>query len=219
MTLDEERERRLRFDTGAAWLDLVASVGFAHGPRPTERMYDLDRLREWLATENLLPTAELTETDLDLARDLRQTLRELAEAVVATTETKHTDDRIVPRKADGRTTSSTTNRTDDRIVLPKGITARLNEVLAAEVPLTVRINRSGVLTTSRPATVREALARVARQAVEHLTGPVAATVRACADHDCTTMFIDPGGRRRWCSAETCGVRNRVRAHRERQRAT
>jgi predicted RNA-binding Zn ribbon-like protein len=189
VTLDEERERRLRFDTGAAWLDLVASVGFAHGPRSMERLYDLDRLREWLATENLLPAAELTEADLDLARDLRQTLRTLAEAAV----------------------------TGERP--PKGITARLNEVLAAEAPLGVRINRSGALTTSRPATPREALARVARQAVEHLTGPVAATVRACADHDCTTMFIDPGGRRRWCSAETCGVRNRVRAHRERQRST
>lgn len=188
MTLDEERERRLRFDTGAVWLDLVASVGYAHGPRPTERMYDLDRLREWLATENLLPAAELTDADLDLARDLRQTLRGLAEAAVA------------------------------GAAPPSGAVERLNDVLAADVPLTMRLNRSGQLTTSRPATVAEAMARVARQAVEHLTGPVAATLRTCADHDCTTLFLDAGGRRRWCSAETCGVRNRVRAHRERQRS-
>jgi predicted RNA-binding Zn ribbon-like protein len=66
--------------------------------------------------------------------------------------------------------------------------------------------------------MREALARVARQAVEHLTGPVAQTLRRCADDDCSMVFTDLNGRRRWCSAETCGVRNRVRAHRERQRS-
>lgn len=189
VTLYDERERRLRFDAGATWLDLVATVAFAHGPAPLERLYDLDRLREWLATEELLPPVELTEADLDRTRNLRQALRGLAEATV------HSGP------------------------LPKGVVARLNEVLAGDVPVSVRVNRSGALTVSRPATVGEALARVARQAVEHLTGPVAETLRTCADQDCSMVFIDPNGRRRWCSAETCGVRNRVRAHRERHRST
>jgi predicted RNA-binding Zn ribbon-like protein len=187
VTLDEREGRRLRFDAGAPWLDLVATVAYAHTPTPQERLYDLDRLREWLATENLLPSADLTEADLDLVRNVRQTLRGLAESAVHSGPA------------------------------PKGSTARLNEVLADDQPVSVRINRSGELTVSRPATVREALARLARQAVEHLTGPVAATLRICGDDDCSMVFTDPNGRRRWCSAETCGVRNRVRAHRERQR--
>lgn len=187
MTQDDERERRLRFDAGATWLDLVATVAFAHGPAPVERLYDLGRLREWLATEKLLPSADLIEADLDLARNLRQTLRGLAEAIVHSAPP------------------------------PRGSLAQLNEVLADDVPVSVRVDRSGALTVSRPATAREAFARVARQAVEHLTGPVAETLRTCADENCSMVFIDPNGRRRWCSAESCGVRNRVRAHRERQR--
>lgn len=188
MIVDDERERRLRFDAGAAWLDLVATVGFAHTPTPLERLTDLDRLREWLAGENLLPAADLIDADLDLVRSLRQALRGLAEAAVGSASP------------------------------PKEALDQLNEVLAGDVPVAVRVNRSGALTVSRPATVREALARVARQAVEQLTSPVATTLRTCADHDCSMVFIDPNGRRRWCSADTCGVRNRVRAHRERQRS-
>lgn len=187
MTLDEREGRRLRYDAGAPWLDLVATVAYAHTPAPQERLYDLDRLREWLAAENLLPSADLTDADLDLVRDVRQTLRGLAEAAVHSGPP------------------------------PMGAVARLNEVLVADRPVSVRTTRSGELTVSRPATVREALARLARQAVEHLTGPVAATLRVCGDTECSMVFTDPTGRRRWCAAQTCGVRNRVRAHRERQR--
>jgi predicted RNA-binding Zn ribbon-like protein len=184
VTLDE---RRLRYDAGAPWLDLVATVGHAATPAPVERLYDLDRLREWLAAENLLPSADPTEADLDVVLDVRRALRDLAEAAA----------RSAPP--------------------PTAATARLNDVLAGDRPVSVRVNRSGELSVNRPATVAEALARLARQAVDHLTGPVAATLRTCSDDECSMVFVDPTGRRRWCSAETCGVRNRVRAHRERQR--
>ncbi|HEY2695893.1 MAG TPA: CGNR zinc finger domain-containing protein [Pseudonocardiaceae bacterium] len=30
--------------------------------------------------------------------------------------------------------------------------------------------------------------------------------------------MDAGSRRRWCAADVCGVRNRVRSHRERTRS-
>jgi predicted RNA-binding Zn ribbon-like protein len=183
-----ERDRRLRFDTGATWLDLVATVSGAYGPEPFERLHDLDRLREWLTTEQLLPETEPVTADLDEFWRLREALRGLALA---------------------RFRSEAP---------PTGDLALLNEVLARDVPLTVRINRSGALTVGRPATVGEVLARVARQAVEHLTGPEAETLGACADHDCGMLFLDPVGRRRWCAPEICGVRNRVRAHRERQRS-
>ena len=32
-------------------------------------------------------------------------------------------------------------------------------------------------------------------------------------------YLDPGGRRRWCAPETCGVKARVRAHRARARVS
>jgi predicted RNA-binding Zn ribbon-like protein len=180
-----ERDR-LRFDTGATWLDLLATVSGAYAP--LERLHDLDRLREWLATEKLLPEAEPSVADLEEFRRLREALRGLALA---------------------RFRSEAP---------PKDAVAQVNDVLAGDAPVAVRVTRTGTLTVSRPATAREVLARVARQAVEHLTGPEAETLGACADHDCGMLFLDSGGRRRWCSPESCGVRNRVRAHRERQRS-
>ncbi len=94
----------------------------------------------------------------------------------------------------------------------------LDEALADDTPVRVR-RLSGALATSRPASAREALARLARQAVDDLTGPHPARLRACGDDECSGIFVDPTGRRRWCSDERCGVKARVRAHRARARAS
>jgi len=50
---------------------------------------------------------------------------------------------------------------------------------------------------------------------ELLTGPSRAHVRACPS--CGWLFLDPRGRRRWCSMATCGNRSKVRAHAARSR--
>lgn len=92
--------------------------------------------------------------------------------------------------------------------------AELDAVVAGEFPPRLAV-RGGRVVARAPATASVALAHVARQAAEHLTGPQAAQLGMCADHDCSMLFLDPGGRRRWCSAATCGVRHRVRAHRAR----
>ena len=90
----------------------------------------------------------------------------------------------------------------------------VDETLLDDAPVVLR--RSGVsLAADRPATTREALARLARQAVDDLTGPNRARLRACGDDECSGIFVDPTGRRRWCSDERCGVKARVRAHRAR----
>jgi len=75
----------------------------------------------------------------------------------------------------------------------------------------------GALTASTPKTAAEALGRIARQAAEQLAGPDRVRLRACGDPTCAGMYVDDSGRRRWCADATCGVRNRVRAHRERSR--
>lgn len=80
------------------------------------------------------------------------------------------------------------------------------------------LDRAPRLRRRAPRDSGEALARLARQALEDLTGPRAGDVRACADPECRKLFLDPGGRRRWCSAQTCGTKARVRALRERRRA-
>jgi predicted RNA-binding Zn ribbon-like protein len=79
------------------------------------------------------------------------------------------------------------------------------------------VERNGRPAPAAPPTPEVALARVARQALEHLGGPEAEHLHACAADDCRMAFLDPAGRRRWCAPDRCGVRARVRAHRARTR--
>jgi predicted RNA-binding Zn ribbon-like protein len=63
------------------------------------------------------------------------------------------------------------------------------------------------------------VAAFARDAVELLTGPLAARVRQCDGVRCGLVFVDTSrpGRRRWCSMEHCGNRAKLRAYRDRRR--
>jgi predicted RNA-binding Zn ribbon-like protein len=45
-----------------------------------------------------------------------------------------------------------------------------------------------------------------------------ADVRRCPGRGCGWLFLDPRGRRRWCSMATCGNREKVRRHAARARA-
>ena len=72
------------------------------------------------------------------------------------------------------------------------------------------------LVRTPPATATDALGRIARQAVDHLTGPEREFLSACPEHDCRGVFSDPSGRRRWCPGPACATRGRVRAHRARK---
>lgn len=62
------------------------------------------------------------------------------------------------------------------------------------------------------------LLAVAWAASELLTREDLSAVRACPGDDCGWVFLDPRGRRRWCSMQWCGNRAKVRAHAERHRA-
>jgi predicted RNA-binding Zn ribbon-like protein len=69
-----------------------------------------------------------------------------------------------------------------------------------------------------PPTAAEALGRLARAALEDLTGPRMTEIHACAEPICRKLYLDPSGRKKWCSTSTCGNRARVRAHRAATRA-
>lgn len=102
---------------------------------------------------------------------------------------------------------------DDRPVTADELAA-LAPWLAAATPLRP-VLRAGRLALEPPQTTRAALAYLATQAVTFLAGPDRAHLGACADPMCRMAFLDPTGRRRWCSPDTCGVRARVRNHRAR----
>jgi len=90
----------------------------------------------------------------------------------------------------------------------------VDAVLEEDQPLRLRRGGAG-LGIARPRTAGEALARVVRDAVQDLAGPVREQLHACGDDTCSGIFVDATGRRRWCSDQTCGNRVRVRAHRAR----
>ena len=58
---------------------------------------------------------------------------------------------------------------------------------------------------------------VARAAADFLLGEGREHVGACPGPQCGWLFLDPRGRRRWCSMATCGNRAKQRRHAERYR--
>jgi predicted RNA-binding Zn ribbon-like protein len=58
---------------------------------------------------------------------------------------------------------------------------------------------------------------VAAVAGDLLTSTIARQVRSCPGEGCGWLFLDPSGRRRWCSMATCGNRAKARRFAERHR--
>ena len=63
--------------------------------------------------------------------------------------------------------------------------------------------------------VRLPLLAVADSATQLLTDASAGAVHACPGRDCGWLFLDPRGRRKWCSMAVCGNRAKARAHAQR----
>lgn len=64
-----------------------------------------------------------------------------------------------------------------------------------------------------------ALATLARDAVDLISGPLASRVKECASDDCALLFVDLSrpGRRRWCSMDGCGNRAKTSSYRRRRK--
>ncbi|HSC91291.1 MAG TPA: CGNR zinc finger domain-containing protein [Gaiellaceae bacterium] len=58
----------------------------------------------------------------------------------------------------------------------------------------------------------------ARAAGELLASPHV-PIRRCPGHGCGWLFLDPRGRRRWCTMATCGNRAKARRHAARARSS
>jgi predicted RNA-binding Zn ribbon-like protein len=63
-----------------------------------------------------------------------------------------------------------------------------------------------------------ALWHITQSATDLLLSGAHARVRQCGDQYCSWLFVDASrnGRRRWCSMQLCGNRDRVRSYRRRQ---
>jgi predicted RNA-binding Zn ribbon-like protein len=61
------------------------------------------------------------------------------------------------------------------------------------------------------------LLELGRAAGNFLSATDIGAVRACPGHDCGWLFLDPRGRRRWCTMAVCGNRAKARRHAARTR--
>ncbi|WP_338897994.1 CGNR zinc finger domain-containing protein [Streptomyces sp. TG1A-60] len=181
-----------RFACGHLCLDFLATT------HPEERLDSAGRLRTWITAAGLVPEG----TPLDhVAPDWLVGFRELRGHI----------GRLVPGDADRGPGSR-----------PFDISlARINELARAATPAPRAVRTDdGVLTRALDRAPDRAalLAVIARDTVELLTDPVArASLRQCAGDNCPVVYVDTsrGGRRRWCSSEICGNRERVARHRRR----
>jgi predicted RNA-binding Zn ribbon-like protein len=96
--------------------------------------------------------------------------------------------------------------------------AALNALAAHPDPVP-RLTAGGQIGHRADEPAAAALSKIARDAIELLSGPSAARLRECAAPDCAFLFVDTSraGRRRWCAMDRCGNREHVRKHRSRQR--
>ncbi|MEV7197433.1 CGNR zinc finger domain-containing protein [Streptomyces sp. NPDC093510] len=180
----------LRFDSGRSCLDLVATN------HPVERLDSVERLRAWLAGTGLVPAS----VPLPGAGP---------QWVAAFRELRDQVGQLVLGEIGGR---------------PRAAASALERVnaLAAAPPPAPRAVRAADGTLVRVLRgdpgCAALVAAVARDAVDLLTDPVArALLRQCEGDNCLIVYLDTsrGRRRRWCSSEVCGNRERVARHRRR----
>ncbi|MFI1000829.1 CGNR zinc finger domain-containing protein [Streptomyces galbus] len=191
----------LRFEAGRLCLDLLAT---AH---PVERLHSALPLYAWITASGLVPPGTpLPEADpswVTAFRELRSCVGQLVHASL--TADHHGAQVPVP--------------------VPLLALARLNDLARAATPAPRAVRgEDGTLVRRLDAAPDCAalLAVVARDAVELLTDPVArAALRQCAGDNCPLVYVDTsrGRRRRWCSSEVCGNRERVARHRRRTAVT
>ncbi|MGW0734224.1 CGNR zinc finger domain-containing protein [Streptomyces sp. NPDC002851] len=199
----------VRFDSGRACLDLLAT---AH---PEERLDGPDALRDWLARAGLVPGGTplggLRNECVGGFRELRGDIGQMIRVAVR-----------------GLGPASRPYGLDNRADIDAALD-RLNARAATAPPAPRAVRHADgdrdrdrsldLIRVVHPAPDCAALlAAVARDAVELLTDPVARSrIRQCQGDNCPLLYLDTsrGHRRRWCSSEVCGNRERVARHRRR----
>ncbi|MEV6765340.1 CGNR zinc finger domain-containing protein [Streptomyces sp. NPDC051105] len=197
----------LRFDAGRICLDLLATT------HPGERLDALEPLRAWITGSGLVPPGTpLTHADtgwLVAFRELRAYIGQLVSECGSSRKSGQSGVRNGLRNAPRP-------RSYDLAL------AGVNDLARAAAPPAPRAvpGADGLLVRelADPPECAALLAAVARDTVELLTDPVAwAAVRECEGDNCPIVYLDTsrGRRRRWCSSEICGNRERVARHRRR----
>lgn len=178
---------KFRFGLGHISLELLATLA-GRFRDPFDRLATPRDLDRWLVEAGLLQEARCEETDLTHARELR-------EAIYRVIESARHDQH--PATAD----VALINHWARKPTPAPQLGPHLDPIWSAAEPISA------------------ALAGIARSAVELLSGPDRNQVRNCADPTCSLLFIDRSrpGRRRWCSMDSCGNKDKTARYRHHSR--
>ncbi|MFP1626858.1 CGNR zinc finger domain-containing protein [Streptomyces sp. 5K101] len=187
-----------RFDSGRVCLDLVATAPQAdRAGAGCEPLAEPGRLSCWLAGAGLVPVGtRIVAVDDSWVTGFVELRECLGQLVAAALEGRAAGPALetLNALAEGP---------------PPGIRA-------------VRDENGTLVRALSTAPGRDALlAAVARDAVDLLTDPLARSrLRRCEGDSCARVYLDTsrGRRRRWCSSEVCGNRERVARHRRKAAA-
>ncbi|MFJ8084999.1 CGNR zinc finger domain-containing protein [Streptomyces sp. NPDC096205] len=187
LTLVSREGKPYRFDPGALCLELLTTGGPGAFAR-YEVLHEPADLVAWVGHSRLAEGLEIAVTDEELSA------------------VRHFRDVLFLLTAD---------RAHGRPLQPGHLD--VVNAAAAEPPLVTRLGPDGSTAWAPGATGTRLLATLARDAIELFSGPYGERIRECGAYNCSLLFVDTSrpGRRRWCSMEHCGNREKVRAHRAR----
>ena len=174
---------RFRQGSGRICLDFIRTLRYRGTPDASEELTDGPALTAWIrqcGPYELDRTADPDAAQVELARDLRETVHALITTAM--------------RTGDATSCGDTARR-------------RLNQAAAHTLPAPA-LDASGRIHWQAGDPVAAVLALIARDALELATSPAIARVRECSDARCGALFLDGSrpGNRRWCSMGTCGNR-------------
>ncbi|NRD09523.1 CGNR zinc finger domain-containing protein [Rathayibacter agropyri] len=194
-----------------------------HAPSTGQWLAEADGRRWWFdsgslaldfATTGAVPHGATEQFDSDAA--LTVWLAERFDAVDTGSRDARLDDALMLRSAIARLAEATEAATalDPRDIDVVNLVAAMPDIPPA---LSGGSRQAGRTSASGA----QALATIARQAVELLGSAAAGRLRRCAAPECRMLYLDTSraGSRRWCSMQRCGNRAKVRAHRERAAAS
>jgi len=173
---------------GRLSLDFVATVG-KRGTLNVERLRGAADVSRWAEHAGLGAVNGADDAALEAARDLREAVYRLCETALGRRPAHEVDVAVVNRWA-----------------------------RHAAAPLAAAVVEGRLVRADPPLTVGGLLAAVARDAVDLLADADGDRVRECEGSTCTLLFLDAsrGGRRRWCSMNSCGARSKMSTLRAKQ---
>lgn len=144
-----------------------------------ERIPVPSRLADWLAV-NELTVDSCNQSQLDRARELRESIHEAATAVAS------------------------------HKPLPSSAVHVINDCSIQGLPSTILTSEGGREWRLSSSSVEDALSVIAADAITLLAGEREGKISLCASPTCRAAFLDTsrGGTRKWCDMNTCGNREK-----------